>query len=126
MLIAPVQLDETIQKILEESTYKLKEAVHQEALDIANDVCEKLKRDSPKDTKKYSRSWVVEETKSSLGSKGVVIKNKKYYRLTHLLEHGHAKRDGGRVQAYPHIGRLNDIACAEFERRVKKLINEMQ
>lgn len=125
MLISPIQLDETIQIILEESVAELKDKVHEEALKIAEDVCCELRKESPKDTKKYSKSWKFKETKSGLGKKGVVIYNEKHYRLTHLLEHGHAKRNGGRVSAVPHIRKANENACKEFERRVKELINEM-
>jgi len=45
-----------------------------------------------------------------------------HYRLTHLLEHGHAKRGGGRVKAYPHIFENADAAIARFEARVKEVI----
>lgn len=33
------------------------------------------------------------------------------HRLTHLLEHGHAKLNGGRVKAYPHVQYGEDLAA---------------
>ncbi len=44
------------------------------------------------------------------------------YRLTHLLEDGHAKRDGGRTKAMPHIQKHEQDAVQEFERRVEEVI----
>ena len=40
---------------------------------------------------------------TSSKSSGVVIYNKTDYQLTHLLEHGHQKANGGRVEGKPHI-----------------------
>lgn len=78
-----------------EKTDKILKAV---ARDTAND----LKSSSPKDKGDYAKSWSVKTVKSGRLS-SYVVHNKKHYRLTHLLENGHAKRNGGRVAARVHI-----------------------
>ncbi len=42
------------------------------------------------------------------------------YRLTHLLENGHALRGGGRVKAFPHVIYGQQLA----EKRLQELIEE--
>ncbi len=43
-----------------------------------------------------------------------------HYRLTHLLENGHATRNGGRTRAFPHISKGAEYA----EKRLEELIIE--
>ncbi len=65
---------------------------------------EQLKKTSPRRVRsgKYARSWEAVKT-FGVYSTAVTIRNKKYYRLTHLLENGHQNRDGGRTAGIPHI-----------------------
>ena len=58
-------------------------------------------------TGKYTKDWAVTQ-RNSIGRKiegaeSYSVHNKKHYQLTHLLQNGHASRNGGRVKAYPHI-----------------------
>lgn len=66
-----------------------------------------LKEKSPKRTKEYAKSWKITKQRRSSGYYGrvtaVTIHNKDRYRLAHLLEYGHAKAGGGRVEGIPHI-----------------------
>jgi len=40
----------------------------------------------------------------------------------HLLEFGHAKKNGGRVAARPHLRPAYDRHVPEMEKRIKKII----
>jgi hypothetical protein len=44
------------------------------------------------------------------------------HRLTHLLENGHALRDGGRSEAYPHIKYGDELAQKRMEELTKEAI----
>lgn len=42
--------------------------------------------------------------------------------LTHLLEHGHAKKNGGRTRPYPHIEANAEIAARKFEEQARQIL----
>lgn len=68
-----------------------------EAVDI-------LHSTSPKRTGDYAKSWAIEKGSKDRGRYNVTVyAEAPEYRLTHLLEKGHAKVNGGRVRAIPHI-----------------------
>ena len=80
-----------------------------------------VKKNSPTRTKEYQKSWRI-------NFKGVdnvrfksLIYNKDYYRLTHLLEHGHATQDGGRSRTFPHLLEAEERISKEFMEDVRKL-----
>ena len=48
----------------------------------------------------------------------------KEYRLTHLLEKGHATRDGERTKKYPHIRYGDQYVKKELPKRIEEAIKE--
>lgn len=76
-----------------------------------------LKTTSPKKTGSYRKGWKIKKFK-----KKSVVYNKTDYRLTHLLEKGHAKRGGGRVAAQVHIEPAEHRAVTDFLDRIERAI----
>lgn len=112
--IKPEQLSDEIMKGLEEyrdlSTDAMKESVEK----VAKDVKKKIQANAPKRTGRYKKSWKVSKTEEN-NEKLVMTVHAGRYQLTHLLEHGHAKRGGGRVRAIPHIAPAEQEGITELE-----------
>ena len=107
---------------LQEYTQEVTEGIKQ-AEDITAKECrESLQADSPVGpTGKYQKGWRVTVAFENPVEKRTVIHNQEY-RLTHLLERGHAKRGGGRTRAFPHIEKNEKKANAAFELRVLEVV----
>lgn len=120
MKIKSNQLADAIMKELEDfrdvEVEELKEAIEE----VADETVKDLKETSPKrpNSGKYSKSWRSKKTYETAMKKRVTVHNTKY-QLPHLLEKGHAKRGGGRVDAIPHIAPAEEKAISRLERRLK-------
>lgn len=93
----------------------LKGAVKETAKSVRKDIQD----NAPVDTGKYKKSWSVKNVHEDSESIDLVVHSRNRYQIAHLLEHGHAKRGGGRVAAQPHI------ASAE-QRGSEKLVEAIE
>jgi len=102
---------------------------------VAKDTAKKVKAAAPKQTGAYKRSISSRDLdKSANRSKSVVYSKDPHYRLTHLLEFGHAVvGKGGRtpaagkktfVEARPHWSEADRKAIADFEKQLKEAITK--
>ena len=74
--------------------------------------------------KEYDGGWKKRSSTMKTKEKGVlaVVYNEKHYRLTHLLEKGHALVNGGRTQAFPHIAPVEQKCEENLIKNIKKNI----
>ena len=73
--------------------------------------------------KKYNKGWKVMQTKTDKRyHRKATVHNATDYQLTHLLEKGHALRQGGRTRAFPHIAPVAEKCEDELEKNIKKWI----
>lgn len=86
----------------------------------ATSVKKEISANAPKRSGKYRKSWTTKKTKENSHSLEMTVHSKDRYQLAHLLEKGHAKRNGGRVSGKPHIA----PAEAHGEEMLTQLIEE--
>ena len=79
-----------------------------------------ISANAPKRTGAYAKSWAVKTEKETAHSLEVVVHSKNRYQIAHLLEHGHAKRGGGRVAGIPHIAPAEEKAVKQLEEDIVK------
>ena len=73
--------------------------------------------------KSYNKGWKVMQTKTDKRyHKKATIHNATDYQLTHLLEKGHATRNGGRTRAFTHIAPVADKCEGDLLRTIKKYL----
>ena len=100
------------------ATDDLKQSVRKAGTTVRKEIA----ASAPKDTGAYAKSWTVKKTRETSNSLEVTVHSKNRYQLAHLLEHGHAKRGGGRVSARPHIAQAEESAIETFEREIEKAL----
>ena len=72
-------------------------------------------------TGKYAKGWKSKFETGRLSSQGIIY-NGDLPGLPHLLEHGHANRNGGRTPGRVHIAPVEQKIIEDFEKAVKKAI----
>ena len=78
---------------------EMKKAVKKTATEVKKEIA----ANAPVKSGRYKKSWTTKTAKENSHTLEMTVYSKDRYRLAHLLEKGHAKRNGGRVSGKPHI-----------------------
>jgi hypothetical protein len=106
---------------MQEYTEEVVEGIKAEVDATATDIKNELRRRSPVGaTGDYARGWKITK-RDTKGVTSRVVHNK-VYQLPHLLEHGHAKRGGGRVAGIPHIAVSAEPRLDQMLANIKRII----
>ena len=121
------RLSEEINKILTEYGDEVQENVNDAARRVTK-AGAKAVRGNAQSTfrvgngeKNYAKGWTSKFETGRLSAQGIIY-NKDLPGLPHLLEHGHANRNGGRTPGRAHIAPVEQKIIEDFEKAVKKAI----
>lgn len=111
-----------IEKILDEYGDEVKQNMDEVTKRVAKSGVQVLRAESRAKfggTGKYASGWTVTTEKSDRWGSTQTIHNK-VAGLPHLLEHGHAKRNGGRVAGRPHIAPVEERLIQQFTEGIER------
>ena len=111
---------EELTKYAEVAADDLKDTVKETAKSVRKDI----QANAPVDTGKYKKSWSVKNVHEDSESIDLVVHSRDRYQIAHLLEHGHAKRGGGRVAAKPHIAPAEQRGNEELVKKIESKLKD--
>ena len=114
-------LADAITQAVREYTEDVTAAIGKEVETTADLVLKDARNLAPKATGEYAKGF-VKTNKTLPGQRRYVIWNKEHYRLVHLLEFGHAKVKGGRVDGKPHLQPAHDKYTNTMVDKIKNII----
>ncbi len=105
-----------LQEYSELADTAMKKAVRKTAASVKKEIS----ANAPKRTGKYAKSWTTKKVKENSHSLEITVHSKDRYQIAHLLEKGHAKRNGGRVAGKPHIAPAEENGASLLESLIEK------
>ena len=100
------------------ATDDMKEAVR----NASTTVRKQIKEHAPEDTGKYAKSWTAKKVRETSQTLTMVVHSKNRYQLAHLLEFGHAKRNGGRVNGKAHIAPAEQLGIKQLQQEIERAL----
>lgn len=114
------QLPEAIKEILDEYAGEIYKFLPEITEEVGKTGVKALRTSAKQkfDGKKYAGGWRSLTERHRYGAT-VTIYNGRLPGLPHLLEHGHANRNGGRTKGRVHIAPVEEKLINEFEKKVE-------
>ena len=112
-------LAEAVMDALQEYSDEVAEAAKESVKEASKECAAEIKESAPKKTGKYKKGWkhkIKYESKTDIRAQ---VYNSTSPQLTHLLEYGHARKGGGRVEGKPHIRPAEERLDDKLERKIK-------
>ncbi len=123
--MATVDIDDLADAIiqeLQEYSEEVAEQLREEVKIVAKECAKDIKNNAPVDSGDYKKGWKAKVVHESNNDIRVIVHNSKKPQLAHLLEHGHAKVGGGRVEGKPHIQPAEERAEEKLMGRVRVIV----
>lgn len=117
-------LADAVAKELANYSQDVADGVKKEVRQVSREMVQELKRTSPRDSGQYAAGWRERTEFESAEDIRERVYNAKKPQLTHLLEHGHAKQNGGRVNGKPHIGPAEQEAEKKLTNGIKVVVRK--
>lgn len=118
--IRPEQLASAVMEGLKEYADLAADDMKKAVRKAGTSVRREIQQNAPSDTSAYAKSWAVKKEKETSDSFQLIVHSKNRYQLAHLLEHGHAKRGGGRVAGKAHIAPAEEKAVRQLEEEIER------
>jgi hypothetical protein len=113
------QISSEIQKQLKYYARDVAEKVEIAQIETATTLKKDVEFDSPERRPRYKSGWRIKKAPKKL-----ILHNATDYQLTHLLEHGHALRNGDRFEGKVHIRHNEEHAISEYLKKIERAIEE--
>lgn len=88
----------------------------------AKTVKTEIQAGAPVRSGKYKKSWSTKNTAESSNKLEITVYSRNRYQIAHLLEHGHAKRGGGRVAARAHIALAEQTGIEQLQQEIERCL----
>ncbi len=124
--IKPDQLTAALEKELGLYSEEVTEKANNAGRNAIKKLVELTKANAPKGRRgAFAKSIAMKEDTAEHGGKVFIWYVKPpNHRLTHLLAHGHATKNGGRTKADPFLHNAVDTVLPEYEKEVEEAITE--
>ena len=119
-------LQEQVEELLDHYGKQCSEVVNEAVHEVSKEALKKLKKESPKRTGRYKKGWKVKKNDDKFSANDILYgKEASTYAIAHLLEHGHATRNGGRTAPIPHVKNVEEWAQKALVDTVEKKLKEV-
>lgn len=116
------QLANAVNEALSEYAKASSDGVKMAVRKAGKTVKEDINSSAPVRTGRYAKSWKTKVMAESSQGMELIVYSPSRYMLAHLLEHGHAKRGGGRVRAIPHIKPAEEHGIDQLQTDIERVL----